>query len=171
MKYYHAICIKHILSPKRPVINSPHEVILVTRLYIPLGPLMGVAPACILLTLDAERGFVLLDPALGPVPGAAVVHPGVLPGDAGDHELAGDQAQPGLHPDLHGELVLLGGDVLAVLLPPDAHLAHILALHGAVEADLVPEEDDLEGILGLGHLPCDPRAGPCVPRTCNESGQ
>lgn len=121
------------------------------------------------LTLDTKRGLVLLYPALCPVPGPAVVHPGVLPGDARDHELAGDQTQPGLHPDLHGELVLLRGDVLPVLLPPDAHLGHVLALHGAVEADLVPEEDDLESVLGLGHLPGDP--GARVQRACNKESQ
>ena len=74
------------------------------------------------LTLDTERGLVLLDPALGAVPGAAVVDPRVLPVNAGHHELTGDQPQPSLHPDLHRELVLHRGDVLPVLLPPDAHL-------------------------------------------------
>ena len=125
----------------------------------------------ILLTLDTERGLVLLYSALGPVPGAAVVHPGVLPGDARDHELAGDQTKPSLHPNLHRELVLLRSDVLPVLLPPDAHLAHVLALHGAVEADLVPEEDNLECVLRLGHLPRDPGTGACVQRSCNNLGQ
>ena len=124
-----------------------------------------------LLTLDTERGLVLLYSALGPVPGAAVVHPGVLPGDARDHELAGDQAQPSLHPNLHRELVLLRSNVLPVLLPPDAHLAHVLALYSAVEADLVPEEDDLEGVLRLGHLPRHPETGARVQRACNDLGQ
>ena len=145
----------------------------VTFLKIPLRVLMVVfiilwRQKNILLTLDTECGLVLLYSALGPVPGAAVVHPGVLPGDARDHELAGDQAQSSLHPNLHRELVLLRSDVLPVLLPPDAHLGHVLALHGAVEADLVPEEDDLESVLGLGHLSGDP--GASVQRACNESG-